>query len=315
MKIKFVKWIGYLALFGLLCSSLVFYFLVPKLMVEIRSPSVEVEKKNRQIRYVEIGSQLKGRPIEYYSNDSLLLTAYLSESQTDSVKGTIILVHGIRGRKEYFIGLSQLLAERGYNAVLMDLRAHGQSEGRYCTFGVKEKWDIKELVDELKELEQETNSKVGTIGIWGQSLGGAVALQAMSIDSRIKFGVIESTVSNLESIAHDYLEYFMYYSFEYMSEFMVYRAGLLADFDPKLASPIKACTQINQPVFMVHGDHDKKIDIKYGKANFNALKSKKKKFVTVPGASHVSVWQDGGEDYFNMVFHFIDTIIKFRTLN
>ncbi|MFT6747770.1 MAG: pimeloyl-ACP methyl ester carboxylesterase, partial [Glaciecola sp.] len=254
----------------------------------------------------EIGSQLKGRPIEYYSNDSLLLTGYLSESHTDSVKGTIILVHGIRGRKEHFIGLSKLLAERGYNAVLMDLRAHGQSEGQYCTFGVKEKEDISLLVDKLQMLEQGKVVLIGTVGVWGQSLGGAVALQAMSIDSRIKFGVIESTFSNFESIAHDYLEYFMGFSIKPLSNYMVHRSGDLGGFDPSQASPLDACKRITQPVFMAHGDKDRKINIKYGEANFKALASKQKEFVDIKDASHVSVWNKGGEEYFEKVFKFID---------
>jgi uncharacterized protein len=315
MKRKLSKWIGYLLVFGFISVFLVFYFLVPKLMVEIRSPEAQVVKEKKENNYDLIASHLTGTPIEFYSKDSLKLSAYLTHSQTDSVKGTIIFVHGIRGKKEYFIGLSKLLAQNGYNSVLLDLRAHGQSEGRYCTFGVKEKEDLSLLVNELVMLEEEAPKSIGLIGVWGQSLGAAVALQAMSIDSRIKFGIIESTFSDFESIAHDYLNYFMGYSFESMSKFMVYRAGKLAKFKPQLASPINACNSIRQPVFMAHGDVDKKINIKYGKANFNALASKQKEFFAVKGASHVTVWKVGGEAYFKKVLKFIDTQVKFSLLN
>jgi len=315
MKRKTFKWVAYFACTGLVIGGVVFYFLIPKLMVEIRNPTTHVSKESRELQYELIGGKIPGKPIEFYSKDSLIQSAYLTYSLTDSTKGTVILVHGIRGRKEHFIGLSKSLAGNGYNSVLVDLRAHGQSDGRYCTFGVKEKWDIKALVDELKELDESGKEKIGVIGIWGQSLGGAVALQALSIDQRIKYGIIESTFSDFESIAHDYLNYFMWYSFKQMSKYIVYRAGKIANFSPESASPINACNQIYQPVFMAHGDNDKKINIKYGKANFKALKAKNKKFVTVPGASHISVWQKGGEDYFREVFRFIDTVNEFKTLN
>ena len=315
MTAKLSKWIGYLLMFGFISVALVFYFLVPKLMVEIRSPESQVIKEKSDRNYDLIQNRTTGTPITFYSKDSLKLSAYLVQTQSDSVKGTIILVHGIRGRKEHFIGLSDLLAQSGYNSVLFDLRAHGQSEGRYCTFGVKEKEDLSLLIDELIVIKRNSSIPIGLIGVWGQSLGGAVALQAMSIDTRLKFGVIESTFSDFESIAHDYLNYFIGYSFKSMSRFMVYRGGKLAKFKTELASPIMACKSIHQPVFMTHGDEDKKINIKYARANFKALASKQKKFVVMEGASHVGVWKTGGKAYFDMVLDFIDTQVEFNLLN
>ncbi|MFT6746753.1 MAG: pimeloyl-ACP methyl ester carboxylesterase [Glaciecola sp.] len=312
MKRKFVKWIGYLLIVGLLSGALVFYFLVPILMVEICHPKMGIVKDKQVKNYDLIASKIAGLPIEFYTKDSLLQSAYLTFSQTESTKGTIILVHGIRGSKEHFIGLSQWLAQNGYNAVLVDLRAHGQSEGRYCTFGVNEKIDLSLLIDKLIALEDGNHNSIGSvgsigsIGIWGQSLGAAVALQTLSFDSRIKFGVIESTFSDFESISHDYLNYFMWYSHESMSKFLVHRAGELGKFKTELASPVIACKSIHQPILMAHGDSDKKINIKYGKGNFKALASNHKEFITVEGANHVSVWKTGGERYFEKVLGFID---------
>jgi alpha-beta hydrolase superfamily lysophospholipase len=114
------------------------------------------------------------------------LSSYLTYSSLDTVKGTIILLHGIRSNKESFIGLNTKLSKLGFNSLALDSRAHGQSSGTHCTFGVKEKKDISELISTLSEKEGITEN----IGVWGQSLGGAIGLQALENDKRIKFGII-----------------------------------------------------------------------------------------------------------------------------
>ena len=68
---------------------------------------------------------------------------------------------------------------------MLNLRGHGESRGTYCTFGYKEKYDIVSVIDEIM-LDKRLSKN---IGIWGQSLGGAIALQTMAIDKRIKYGV------------------------------------------------------------------------------------------------------------------------------
>ena len=50
-----------------------------------------------------------------------------------------------------FIDLSTFLSENGFNSVALDLRAHGESEGQLCSFGVNEKKDIQKLIDYLPQ--------------------------------------------------------------------------------------------------------------------------------------------------------------------
>jgi pimeloyl-ACP methyl ester carboxylesterase len=41
------------------------------------------------------------------------------------------------------------LAEAGYRAVLVDLRGHGRSTGKYTTFGVQAAKDLSQVIDAL----------------------------------------------------------------------------------------------------------------------------------------------------------------------
>lgn len=289
-------------------GSLFIHFYVPRFITEIKNPSIEIVKGNYSTTAKPSfeNNQLNGKYINFKSFDNIKLSSYLTYSRLDSTKGTIILLHGIRSNKESFIGLSNKLAELGFNSVALDSRAHGDSEGTHCTFGVKEKKDITELISVL--VEQENISE--DIGVWGQSLGGAIGLQALGSDKRIKFGIIESTFTNLKTITNDYFGYHVGFNIKPLTNYLVYRAGKIADFDPEDADPNRYCEKIEQPILIVHGTEDQRIDIKYGRDNFAKISSKKKQFLEVKSASHLNVWRVGGDQYFEQVMKFIDERYK-----
>jgi esterase/lipase len=288
----------------IILGFLLTHFFVPRLISEIRNPVVGLIKRNHNVKHdinTNKTSELKRKTISINSFDDIKLSASITYSNLDSVKGTIILLHGIRSNKDHFIDLSSFLSVNGYNSVAMDLRAHGESEGQFCSFGVNEKKDIKKLVDYLYEYE-----KLKRIGIWGQSLGGAISLQAMGIDERIEFGIVESAFTDFKTIVNDYFDLHAGFSFTPFTNYLVNRTGKIAEFDPNDAKPIKYCENIKQPILIVHGNDDERINIKYGQENFTKIKSTEKEFIMIDSANHSNVWKVGGEKYFDKVILFLD---------
>jgi pimeloyl-ACP methyl ester carboxylesterase len=280
------------------------HFFIPRLISEIRNPIVGLIKRNKNISHQLMTDQnleIKSKTLSINSFDDVKLSARLTYSNLDSVKSTVILLHGIRSNKGYFIDLSNFLSKNGYNSVALDLRAHGESGGQFCTFGVNEKKDIQILVDYLYE-----NENLNHIGIWGQSLGGAIGLQAMGIDDRLEFGIIESAFSDFKTIVNDYFDLHAGFSFAPFSNYLVNRTGSIAEFNPNEAKPIEYCENIKQPILIVHGNDDKRINIKYGKDNFSKIQSTDKEFIEIDSANHTNVWKVGGKTYFDKVLLFLD---------
>ena len=210
------------------------YFIAPRFIVQLRFKNITVDKDFfGYIADNESGTLPK--KLHFTSNDGLTLAA--NYYTIDSAKATILLIHGIRARKEYMHNLSLAINQLGFNCVAIDLRAHGESQGKFCSFGVKEKEDVSRLISLLK---QKYNDKL-SIGIWGQSLGGAVALQALATDRRIKFGIIESTFSDFPKIVHDYTSNNVGFDIPLLTDLLIYRAGKIAGFEPKKASPKHVC--------------------------------------------------------------------------
>lgn len=218
-------------------------------------------------------------PFEVQTSDSLLLKGYVLPA--DSARGTMILLHGISACKEQFWGFAHQINETGCNAVIFDQRAHGQSDGDYCTFGAKEKYDITKVLDEM-----ERRGLAKPYGIFGNSLGGAIALQSLAQDQRLQFGIIESTFDTYPHVAMEYGADIVGFHSELLTDHVIARSGAIAGFDPFSIRPVEACKAITCPILMAHGTADDKIPFEFGQRNFEALASVDKKFVPIEGGGH-----------------------------
>jgi len=234
------------------------------------------------------------------SIDSLKISAFHIKAKSAS-NNVIILVHGIGSCKEHLIPSARMLSEMNINAIALDLRAHGESDGQYCTYGYYEKHDIRRIVDNLLAENPEAN-----IGIWGNSLGGAVALQALEDDKRIKFGIVESTFTELDKIVFDYQKRFTGgIGFKSVTDYVLRKASKIASFDPNVVKPIISASNLEQPVFLAHGDSDDNISVTYGKELFQALTSAESKCFIVAGGEHWGLAETGGEKYVDSIKNFI----------
>lgn len=260
---------------------------------------IQPQKINLAITPENLG--LQGEKLTITTKDSISLKGYYIQSKMLETKGIMMLIHGIGGCKEHFLNLAGNLASQGINSVLFDGRAHGESGGNYCTYGFYEKQDIAAIVDELKKRNPEL-----PIGIWGNSLGGAIAIQALELDKRIEFGIIESTFAELDQIVYDYQQKMSKgFGFRFLSDAALQEAGNIANFHPDKVKPIISVTKITQPMFIAHGDSDENISFKYGKQLYENLASAEKEFVLVEGAGHFDVYTKGGKDYEKKLMNFI----------
>jgi dipeptidyl aminopeptidase/acylaminoacyl peptidase len=244
---------------------------------------------------------LKWEPFNITVSDSIKLIGWFIHSSTEPAKGTIFVLHGIGSCKAGMLTTAKLLADSGYNCVLYDSRASGESGGINCTYGFYEKYDLSAYIDST--IERYPCS--GPYGILGHSMGAAVSLQALERDKRIKCGVAMSPFANLKQIVRDYFTRAAF-KMDYIPDKALTESEKIASFSVDSVSPVHSAKNIIQPVMIIHGTNDNNIPARYGKEIYDNLHSDRKEWYPVPGASHNNIPVKGGEEWKRRLIAFFD---------
>ena len=195
-------------------------------------------------------------------------------------RGTIIWLHGVADNHGSAAGLVDRFVPRGFDLIAYDSRAHGESGGEVCTYGFYEKEDLARVIGTIEP---------GPIVLIGDSLGGAVALQAAAQDPRITAVVAAETFSDLRTVATGRAP-------------RIFTAGVLrrafqraaeqGHFDIDAVSPARAAAGIHVPVLLIHGDADRDTPPDHSRRIFAALNGPKR-LILVPGGTHNSALRPG----------------------
>jgi len=109
------------------------------------------------------------------TSDGYQIVAY--EVTAEQPKAIIIFLSGIHNPSvTAFFGHARMLLDEGYASILLEMRAHGDSEGEVIALGYEEYLDVQAVVDYIKEQEQYANVP---IVVYGLSMGGATAVNAI----------------------------------------------------------------------------------------------------------------------------------------
>jgi len=181
-----------------------------------------------------------------------------------NTRGTVILIHPLLLSKAHFLSLGELLAKRGWDVILPDLRAHGRSGGQYVTWGYLEKYDVRAAVDDLV-LAGKVSDRLYVVG---SSLGGAVAIQYAATDSRCRGVLALAPPASFREISKKML----WTVPDWDHDEILQEAGMLARFDPDKASAVDAAGKLTSPLIIVHGTLDLVVPIEHSQAIFSAAR-------------------------------------------
>lgn len=141
----------------------------------------------------------------------------------------------------------------GYNVLLVDQRAHGNSEGKTITFGVKERFDCKKWVEYVVErfgIEQK-------VYLSGLSMGAATVLMASDV------GLPENVIGILADCPYSSPKEILCtvmrkLGFPAKPTYYLAKlsAKLIGRFDVEETSALEAVKRSQIPTLIIHGDAD-----------------------------------------------------------
>ena len=188
------------------------------------------------------------------ADDGIKISAWsipVADSELAKQRPAMVVTHGLGANKQNFLHVSAMLHDLDYNVVAFDFRAHGDSEGRTCTLGVKESLDVKAAYDFA--IKQFPNRPVY---IWSTSMGGAATLRAAAEYQIFDKIVVDATFTSVRNVAME--TKFCYIGPLANSAWMLSRGWywLYVRDDIDAYGPEKDIANITAPIFLIHGTAD-----------------------------------------------------------
>ena len=190
--------------------------------------------------------------VEVLSHDGLVLKGKYYHLEDDAP--IIMFFHGyrcsaIRDGNGIFLYTRKL----GFNVFLADQRAHGNSQGKTITFGVKERYDVRSWVEYFTKRFGAKQK----IYLSGLSMGGATVLMASDIGlPKNVIGILaDCPYSSPKAILCSVIRQ-MHFPVKMTYALARLSASWIGQFDVEEASAIEAVRNSQIPTLIIHGDAD-----------------------------------------------------------
>jgi uncharacterized protein len=210
-------------------------------------------------------------------------------------KQTVILLHTLGGNRADLLDFAEPIWKAGFNLVMLDLRSHGMSEGKYFTYGFDEWKDVSAAIETVNAKQPNQ-----TFAILGVSAGGTVAISAAARDVRIRKVVTIGTFADLGETIETQTKWLP----EGWRKRAIGRSEELANFQVSETSAKQWIAQVTVPVMVAHGETDSYIPFSNGTQLFSAAKEPKV-FYKIAGANHDSMLRSA--DLQREVIQFLNT--------
>ncbi|MBR5241822.1 MAG: alpha/beta hydrolase [Clostridia bacterium] len=217
-----------------------------------------------------------------------------------------IQFHGYRSSPlRDFCGIGAECMRQGHNLLLVDQRAHGKSEGKVISFGIKERFDCVSWANYAVE----RFGKDVKIILGGLSMGAATVLMAAELDlPENVIGIIadcpySSVKEIIKKVCSD-----RGLPADRAYPFIKLGGILFGGFNSDAASPREAVKNTDIPIFIAHGVDDGFVPISMSDEIIEGARDAF--YRRVPGADHAEAFGRDHVGYSNDLSSFFEKITK-----
>ncbi len=232
---------------GFLLASLLSFW------IAVRPPRIAIPLQPKDVR-------LAVEEVTITAEDGVRLAAWLVERPGAPA---VILLHGYPAEKADMLPIAAALAPR-FTVLLMDQRYFGRSEGRVTTLGLRERSDLRRAIDVVAARGNPA------VGVFGFSLGGAVALLTAAEDPRIKAVAAYAPFADLRMLGHQLYAWLFVLKYPFVGMMRVWSRVFLGA-DLTAPTPAAAVATLSIPVLLVASREDEQIPFRHAERLREAL--------------------------------------------
>ncbi len=241
---------------ALFAAAFVGGFLVLSLLsfwIAVRPPRIAIPLHPRDFR-------LAVEEVTIAAEDGVKLAAWLV---TRPGAPAVVLLHGYPAEKADMLPIAAALT-RDFTVLLLDQRYFGRSGGRATTLGRKERGDLKRAIDFLSA------RGVPAVGVFGFSLGGAVALTTAAEDPRITAVAAYAPFADLATLGHELYAWLWVLKYPFVGMMRVWSRVFLGG-DIASPTPAAAAATLSIPVLLIASREDEQIPFRHAERLRQAL--------------------------------------------
>jgi uncharacterized protein len=223
--------------------------------------------------------------------------------QSAKTAATVIVIHGVRKNRTDVLRAALALRHAGFNALVFDGRGHGHSEGYYVTYGYNERRDVESVIDWLVAQKEIDKNRIGLVG---ESMGAAIAIQVAAHNEWIRCVWADSPFASLRRISHEFIQSATRLPNVVLNPVMWSArqwANYRGNFDIQTIEPVTLAAKIKCPVYLIHGTSDQLIAVTHSKEIHEALTAEKELWI-VEGVRHAKAARHAKREYRERLIRF-----------
>lgn len=239
------------------------------------------------------GSTWKDAEIAAFDGALLKGWVFTPTSERDSGKA-VILLHGAGDSRRGMLGFTRFFVERGFTTLAVDSRGHGVSGGAAVTYGLLERQDVQRWAEYFLGLKPSAQ----LYGL-GMSMGAAVLIQSLDVESRFRSIVAECPYSTFREAASERVPRLTGLPAPFASPILgaaFLYARTRYGFDLDAASPIESIKRARTPVLLIHGLADDRTAPLQSRRLYDA-NPRMAELWEVPGARHVRASETAKQEF------------------
>lgn len=224
---------------------------------------------------------------------------------------TVVFVHGINGSRLMGLWYAPLYIKAGYNVLLYDSRASGESGGSSVSWGFYEKEDLDQWIDWV-----EKQNPKGHVGVHGVSMGAATALMHAEMNEsahRVDFYIADSSYSDLEELLTQQINAAVSLRDPLWVKLLLTYSSIMAKWQSGFAyqdvSPVRAVQNVTTPILYIHGNADVLVPVYMSEQLYTATKGYKEKYISSNDAHAMAIFNHKAE-YQGRIINFIQMVFK-----
>jgi alpha-beta hydrolase superfamily lysophospholipase len=215
-------------------------------------------------------------------------------------RATVVFCHGRAGSKAPDLIYVPQLRQHGFNVLLFDFRAHGESDGHKSSLVYYERRDLLAAIAYLQ------NRGIQEVGLMGFSMGAAVAIATAPLSQAVRAVIADSAFAELRTILVTYLQQrgIPRPPASALTTWIIWAAGLRLGCHLPEADPLRWVGRIApRPLLLIHGGQDEGIPVSDAHRLYHAAHEPKKLWV-IPEAKHRCADKVCPEEYMTRVLGF-----------